>query len=80
MEMGNIAAWHVKVGEEFKEGSVLVDIETDKATMDYVVEEDGVLAQILKESGSKDVPVGTVRRTARSTILLINWTAHRHPR
>jgi pyruvate dehydrogenase E2 component (dihydrolipoamide acetyltransferase) len=65
MEMGNVAKWHVKVGEEFKEGSVLVEIETDKAMMDSVVEEDGVLAKILKESGAKDIPVGMVRGTTR---------------
>jgi pyruvate dehydrogenase E2 component (dihydrolipoamide acetyltransferase) len=65
MEMGNIAIWHTKVGEEFKEGNVLVEIETDKATMDYVIEDDGVLAKILKDSGTKDIPVGTVRNIAR---------------
>jgi pyruvate dehydrogenase E2 component (dihydrolipoamide acetyltransferase) len=61
MEMGNISKWHAEVGKKFSEGNVLVEIETDKATMDFVIEEDGVLAKILKDSGSKDIPVGTVR-------------------
>jgi pyruvate dehydrogenase E2 component (dihydrolipoamide acetyltransferase) len=63
MEMGNIAAWHAKVGEKFSEGSVLLEIETDKAQMDYVMEDEGVLAKILKDNGAKDIPVGTVRDT-----------------
>jgi pyruvate dehydrogenase E2 component (dihydrolipoamide acetyltransferase) len=68
MEMGNIAKWHTSVGEQFKEGDVLVEIETDKATMDFVTEEDGVLAKILKDTGAKDIPVGTVRIAACSGI------------
>jgi pyruvate dehydrogenase E2 component (dihydrolipoamide acetyltransferase) len=37
---------------------VLVEIETDKAQMDFEFQEDGVLAKILKESGEKDIAVG----------------------
>jgi len=37
-----------------------VEIETDKAQMDFEFQEDGVLAKILKESGEKDVAVGNV--------------------
>jgi pyruvate/2-oxoglutarate dehydrogenase complex dihydrolipoamide acyltransferase (E2) component len=70
MEMGNISKWHVDVGGKFSEGNVLVEIETDKATMDFVIEEDGVLAKILKDSGAKDIPVGTVSNTAK----VLNFT------
>jgi pyruvate dehydrogenase E2 component (dihydrolipoamide acetyltransferase) len=41
-------------------GDVLVEIETDKAQMDFEFQEEGVLAKILKESGEKDVAVGNV--------------------
>ncbi|KAL2433633.1 Dihydrolipoyllysine-residue acetyltransferase component of pyruvate dehydrogenase complex [Exophiala dermatitidis] len=58
MTAGNIGAWHKKVGDTLAPGDVLVEIETDKAQMDFEFQEEGVLAKILKESGEKDVPVG----------------------
>jgi pyruvate/2-oxoglutarate dehydrogenase complex dihydrolipoamide acyltransferase (E2) component len=39
----------------------LVEIETDKAQMDFEFQDEGVLAKVLKESGEKDVAVGAVR-------------------
>jgi pyruvate dehydrogenase E2 component (dihydrolipoamide acetyltransferase) len=60
MEHGNLGAWQKKVGDTVAPGDVLVEVETDKAQMDFEIQEDGVLAKIFKEQGSKDVPVGTV--------------------
>jgi pyruvate dehydrogenase E2 component (dihydrolipoamide acetyltransferase) len=58
MTSGNIGAWGKKPGDSIEPGEVLVEIETDKAQMDFEFQEEGVLAKILKESGEKDVPVG----------------------
>lgn len=58
MEAGNVGAWKKSVGDKLSPGDVLVEIETDKATMDYEFQEDGFLAKILLEEGSKDVSVG----------------------
>ncbi|KAI6713482.1 hypothetical protein JHW43_003960 [Diplocarpon mali] len=58
MTAGNIGAWHKKVGDAIAPGDVLVEIETDKAQMDFEFQEDGVLAKILKQSGEKDIAVG----------------------
>lgn len=41
MSQGNIAKWYVKEGDEVSAGSVLADIETDKATMSFENQEDG---------------------------------------
>ena len=41
-------------------GDVLCGIETDKATVDYEIQEEGYLACILYPAGSKDVPLGKV--------------------
>ena len=60
MTAGNIGAWQKKPGDSIEPGEVLVEIETDKAQMDFEFQEEGVLAKILKESGEKDVPVGNV--------------------
>ncbi|KAG8526608.1 Component of pyruvate dehydrogenase complex, mitochondrial [Bacidia gigantensis] len=58
MTAGNIGAWQKKPGESLAPGDVLVEIETDKAQMDFEFQEEGVLAKILKESGEKDIAVG----------------------
>ncbi|KAI9793240.1 MAG: pyruvate dehydrogenase complex dihydrolipoamide acetyltransferase component (E2) [Peltula sp. TS41687] len=59
MTAGNIGTWQKKVGDVIAPGDVLVEIETDKAQMDFEFQEDGVLAKILKDSGEKDVAVGS---------------------
>ncbi|KAK4238149.1 pyruvate dehydrogenase complex protein X component, mitochondrial [Achaetomium macrosporum] len=59
MTEGNIAAWRVKEGEKFSAGDVLLEIETDKATMDVEAQEDGILMKIMQGDGSKGVQVGT---------------------
>jgi len=61
MTAGGIGAWGKKPGDSISPGEVLVEIETDKAQMDFEFQEEGVLAKILKETGEKDVPVGNVR-------------------
>ena len=64
MTSGNIGTWQKKAGDSIAPGDVLVEIETDKAQMDFEFQEEGVLAKILKESGEKDVAVGNVSLTA----------------
>ncbi|KAL4914120.1 dihydrolipoamide acetyltransferase component of pyruvate dehydrogenase [Aspergillus aurantiobrunneus] len=59
MTAGNIGAWQKKAGDGLQPGDVLVEIETDKAQMDFEFQEEGVLAKVLKESGEKDVSVGS---------------------
>ena len=60
MTAGSIGAWQKKPGDAISPGDVLVEIETDKAQMDFEFQEEGVLAKILKESGEKDIAVGNV--------------------
>ncbi|KAK5073595.1 pyridoxine biosynthesis protein [Lithohypha guttulata] len=59
MTEGNIATWKVKEGDSFSTGDVLLEIETDKASMDVEAQEDGIMAKIFAEDGSKSVKVGT---------------------
>ncbi|MCO5999346.1 dihydrolipoamide acetyltransferase family protein [Actinoallomurus rhizosphaericola] len=51
MEEGVISAWHKKPGDKVTAGEALVDIETDKALMEYEAYEDGVLGEILVAEG-----------------------------
>ncbi|KAJ9527615.1 hypothetical protein QJQ45_025894 [Haematococcus lacustris] len=60
MTQGNIAVWKLKEGDKIAPGTVLAEIETDKATMEWEAQEEGFLAKIVKEAGSKDIPVGGV--------------------
>lgn len=63
MTAGNIGTWQKNTGDTIAPGDVLVEIETDKAQMDFEFQEDGVLAKILKEAGEKDVAVGNVSQS-----------------
>ncbi|KAJ1301375.1 hypothetical protein OPQ81_008640 [Rhizoctonia solani] len=58
MTEGGIASWKKKEGESFSAGDVLLEIETDKATMDVEAQDDGILAKIIRGDNSKNVPVG----------------------
>jgi len=58
MEAGTIVRWNVKEGDSVSSGDVVADVETDKATMEMPVFDDGVVAKILVDSGTQ-VKVGT---------------------
>ncbi|KAI1500441.1 hypothetical protein F5X99DRAFT_385990 [Biscogniauxia marginata] len=59
MTEGNIANWKVKEGDSFSAGDVLLEIETDKASMDVEAQDDGILMKIVQGDGSKGIQVGT---------------------
>ena len=48
---GEVATWHVAVGEPVQRDQVLVDIETDKVVLEVVAPSDGTLTAILKAEG-----------------------------
>jgi pyruvate dehydrogenase E2 component (dihydrolipoamide acetyltransferase) len=58
MTHGNVGQWQKAVGDKLSPGEALVEIETDKATMDFEFQEEGYLAKILLDAGAKDIPVG----------------------
>lgn len=57
MEEGTIVKWHKKEGESLSAGDALCDIETDKATITMDVDEDGVLAKIVVQEGTRNVKI-----------------------
>jgi pyruvate dehydrogenase E2 component (dihydrolipoamide acetyltransferase) len=59
MEQGTVVKWHVKVGDKVASGQVIADIETDKATMEQAVFDDGTIARLVCPEG-KQVKVGDV--------------------
>lgn len=59
MEEGTVATWNKKVGDTVKEGDILADIETDKATMEFESFYEGTLLYIGINEG-ETAPVDTL--------------------
>jgi pyruvate dehydrogenase E2 component (dihydrolipoamide acetyltransferase) len=59
MTEGVVATWNKKVGDTVKEGEILAEIETDKATMEFESFYDGTLLHIGVDTG-KAAPVNSV--------------------
>jgi len=51
METGTIARWLKKEGDEIRNGDIICEVETDKATMEYESVNEGVLLRIIVGEG-----------------------------
>lgn len=60
MENGKIVKWHVAEGDQVEVGDILVDIETDKATMEVESIDCGKIAKILHPEGSTKIKVNSI--------------------
>jgi len=47
----NLLQWHKKAGDTVKRGENLIDIETDKVTLEVAAPTNGILTEILKQDG-----------------------------
>ena len=59
MEVGTVAKWHYQEGQVVKSGTVLCEIETDKAVMEYETTQEGVLLKIVVPEGG-EASVGAI--------------------
>src|SRR3954464_9038132 len=57
MEEGKLSKWLVKEGDVVKSGTLLAEIETDKATMEFEAVDEGRIGKILVAEGSEGVKV-----------------------
>ncbi len=48
------------MGDKIKPGDVLCGIETDKAVVDFEMQDEGYIAKIMYPEGTKDVELGKV--------------------
>lgn len=55
MEEGTIAKWHVKEGNFVKAGDVLMEVATDKATVEHGAIDEGFLRKILVKDGESAI-------------------------
>ena len=62
MEEATVIKWLKQPGDEVRRGEPLVEVETDKATMVYEAEFDGVLDEIVVEEGSTAALGATIAR------------------
>ncbi len=59
METGRVVAWLKQVGDHVDRGEPIVEVETDKATVEMEATQSGTLVEILAEP-DQEVPVGEV--------------------
>lgn len=52
METGVLVKWTVNVGDAVEPGDLVAEVETDKANMDFTLEDEGVLLAFLVEEGA----------------------------
>ncbi len=57
-----VARWTKKAGEAVRKDEVLVELETDKVSLEVVAQEDGVLSEINAEEGATVVPGAVLGR------------------
>ncbi|CAG9331246.1 unnamed protein product [Blepharisma stoltei] len=58
MTQGTIVKWLKKEGEKVKAGEIMFEVETDKATLGFEVQDDVYLAKILEAEGSANLALG----------------------
>ena len=51
MEEGVLAKWHRKEGDKISPGDIIAEVETDKANMDFPLEDEGTLLKLLVKEG-----------------------------
>ncbi len=51
MEEGVLVKWNKKEGDKVSPGDLVAEVETDKANMDFNIEDDGVLLKLLAKEG-----------------------------
>jgi len=65
---GEVATWHVSVGEPVQRDQILVDIETDKVVLEVVAPADGVLTAIHKLEGDTVLAEEVLGEFERGTV------------
>lgn len=71
METGTIVKWHKKVGDHVEANELLMEVSTDKATVEYNTLEEGYLRKIIVQEGEEaevNQPVAIFTETADEAI------------
>ena len=71
MESGVLVKWHKKVGDAIQPGDLLIEVATDKATVEYNALDEGVIRAILVSEGQEaqvNQPIAICTETATESI------------
>ena len=71
MEEGTIAKWHAKEGDKVEAGSLLIEVTTDKATVEHNALDEGYLRKIIVAEGDTakvNQPIAIFTETADESI------------
>lgn len=71
MEEGSIAKWHKKEGDKVNSGDLLLEVATDKATVEYNALDEGYLRKILVQNGGNAIvnqPIAIFTESANESI------------
>lgn len=83
MEEGGVFAWLIAEGDRVEEGDPLVEIETDKATMEYPAPEEGYVLKFLAQKGDQvalGAPMAVIAASADENFVLQDLLAESSPR
>src|SRR5215469_18307213 len=74
MEEGVLVKWTKKEGDKVSPGDLVAEVETDKANMDFNIEDDGVLLKLLVKEGDTvklGAPVAIIGKAGEDVGLLV---------
>src|SRR5436190_7688859 len=74
MEEGVLLRWTKKEGDKVSPGDLIAEVETDKANMDFNIEDDGVLLKLLVKEGDTvklGAPVAIIGKAGEDVSALI---------
>lgn len=79
MEKGSISEWKKKEGDKVNVGESIAGIETDKAVVDFELNDECYIAKILKPTGTKDIELGAVSKKLSLYLLMIYYIYFNSP-
>ena len=83
MEEGKVVKWLMKEGDRIQSGDIIAEIETDKATMEYEVAEDGMIGRLLFPEGTEGIrintPIALILQEGESAAAMNGYTAPASP-
>src|SRR5262245_63318242 len=74
MEEGVLVRWTKKEGDKVSPGDLVAEVETDKANMDFNIEDDGVLLKLLVKEGDTvklGAPVAIIGKAGEDVTALV---------
>ena len=82
MEEGVLVKWTKKEGDKVSPGDLVAEVETDKANMDFNIEDDGVLLKLLVKEGDTvklGAPVAIIGKAGEDVSALVQQAAKGAP-